>query len=121
MSQLPLVLIVPLLWGLIAVGFITGGMGSILCRNWARILVLVAGCSLLAYSSLVMLVFIMVVAAPAITHNPLDDYLPGLGDVTRGGIVAVATVLLPAIFLFFYSRKGVRTTCLAQKGAQVGK
>ncbi len=117
MSQLPLVLIVPLLWGLIAAGFITGGIGSILCRNWARILVLVASCLLLAYGSLVMLVFIMVVAVPAITHNPLDDW----GDVTRGGIVAVATVLLPAIFLFFYSRKSVRATFLAQKGPQVEK
>jgi hypothetical protein len=33
--------------------------------------------------------------------------------------MAVLMVLLPAIFLFFYSRRSVRATCLAQKGAQV--
>ena len=34
-------------------------------------------------------------------------------------VVTALMVLLPAIFLFFYSRKSVRETCLAQKAAQV--
>jgi hypothetical protein len=47
-------------------------------------------------------------------------------EVQRAIMVGMITfmtllmVLLPAIFLFFYSRKSVRATCLAARGAQAG-
>jgi hypothetical protein len=114
-----IMILVGLQYGLLAAVFITGGIGSIRCRNWARILMLVVSCLWLGFGLLgtLMTAFIL----PAIMRQQPGNLLPGFQRAFMAGMIAVETVfmvLLPAIFLFFYSRKSVRATCLAQKVAQ---
>jgi hypothetical protein len=113
-----LMALVGLQYGLIAAVFFTGGIGSIRCKNWARILMLVVsgfwlGCGLLG--TLMMAFFL-----PVVMRQPPVHVVPGIQHVIIAGMIIFMTVLLvllPAIFLFFYSRKSVRATCLAQIGA----
>jgi hypothetical protein len=82
---------------------------------------LAVSCVWALYGSVVTWFFIVIDAIPAITHDPVDDYLPSARDVVRGGIFAVLALLLPTIFLIFYSRQRVRATCLAKEdGGQAG-
>lgn len=117
-------------YGLLAAVFIAGGIGSIQCKNWARILMMVVSGLWLVFGFLGTLVMAFIL--PTIMHQlpseiPSGMELPGklppgieLG-VTVGMILfsTLLMVILPAIFLFFYSRKSVKATCLAQKGAQL--
>jgi hypothetical protein len=120
MSPRVLMVFAGLQYGLMAAVFITAGIGSIRCKNWARILMLVVGGFWLAcglFGTLIM-VFIL----PAIMRQQPVHVAPGIQDAIVVGTItfmAVLMILLPAIFLFFYSRKSVRATCLAQKGVQV--
>jgi hypothetical protein len=120
MSPVVLMVFAALQYGLLAAVFITAGVGSIRCKNWARIMMLVVSGLWLACGLLgtLMMVFIL----PAIMRQQPVHVAPGIQDAIVVGVIAfmvVLMVLLPAIFLFFYSRKSVRATCLAPKGAQV--
>jgi len=119
-SRPALMAIVGLQYGLMAAVFITGGIGSIRCKNWARILMLVVSGLWLAcgLTGTLMMAFIF----PAIMKHQSGNIPPGLGHAIVVGMIAVMTVvmvLLPAIFLFFYSRKSVRATCLARSGTPI--
>ena len=108
-------------YGLMATVFFTGGIGSIRCKNWARIFILVVSGLWLGFGLLTTV--IMAFMFPIIMRQQPGNIPPGLGRAIVVGMIAVMTalmVLLPAIFLFFYSRKSVRATCLAPKGAQAG-
>jgi hypothetical protein len=118
-SRPALMALVSLQYGLLAAVFVTAGIGSIRCKNWARILMLVVSGFWLACGLLgtLMMAFIF----PAIMRQQAGNVPPGIQHAMMVGMIAfmaVLMVLLPAIFLFFYSRKSVRATCLAQKGAQ---
>jgi hypothetical protein len=120
MSPLVIMVLVGLQYGLLAAVFMTAGIGSIRCKNWARILMLVVSGFWLACGLLATLM--MVFMLPAIMRQQPVHVAPGIQDAIVVGMIAfmaVLMVLLPAIFLFFYSRKSVRATCLAQKAAQV--
>jgi hypothetical protein len=119
MSPLVLMVFAAFQYGLLAAVFITAGIGSIRCKNWARILMLVVSGLWLACGLLgtLMMVFIL----PAVMRQQPVHVAPGIQDAIVVGMItfmAVLMVLLPAIFLFFYTRKSVRATCLAQKMAQ---
>jgi len=105
---------------LLAVLFFTGGIGSILCKNWARILMLVVSGLWLGIG--IMSTLTMALAFSATTHHHLGN-MPA-GTVGRVAVMftfaIVMMVVLPAICLIFYSRKSVRATCLTQKGAPPG-
>jgi len=119
-SPRALMVFVGLQYGLLAAVFFTGGIASIRCKNWARILMLVVsgfwlGCGL-------MVTLVMAFIFPTILRQQPGNLSPGIRHAIVVGMITVVTalmVLLPAIFLFFYSRKSVRETCLAQKAAQV--
>jgi hypothetical protein len=107
-------------YGLMATVFFTGGIGSIRCKNWARIFMLVVSGLWLGLGLLTTVV--MAFMFPIIMRQEPGNVAPSVQHVVIAGIITVMTflgVLLPAIFLFFYSRKSVRATCLAQKGAKV--
>ncbi len=111
---------VGLQYGLLAAVFFTSGIGSIRCKNWARILMLVVSGLWLGLG--LMTTLIMAFMVPMIMRQQPGNVLPGIQHAIIVGMIAVMAVLmvlLPAIFLFFYSRKSVKATCLAQKGAQV--
>jgi hypothetical protein len=118
-SPRALMVLVGLQYGLLAAVFFTGGIGSIRCKNWARILMLVVSGLWLGLGLMVTLV--LALFAPAIMRQQAG-IPPGAQHGIMVGMITVETalmVLLPALFLFFYSRKSVRATCLAEKGAQV--
>jgi hypothetical protein len=120
MSPRVIMILVGLQYGLLAAIFITAGIGSIRCKNWARILMLVVSglwlvCGLFGT---LMMAFIF----PTIMRQQPRHVAPGIQHAIMAGMIVFMTllmVLLPAMFLFFYSRKSVRATCLGQKGAQV--
>jgi len=118
-SPRALMVLVGLEYGLLAGVFITGGIGSIRCKNWARIFMLVVSGLWLGLGLLATLMMVFIV--PTIMRQQPGNLRPGAQHATMVGMITVMTalmVLLPAIFLFFYSRKSVRATCLAEKGAQ---
>jgi hypothetical protein len=118
-SPRALMVLVGLEYGLLAGVFFTGGIGSIRCKNWARIFMLVVSGLWLGLGLVATLIMVFIV--PAIMRQQPGNLSPSMRHASMVGIVTVMTglmVLLPAIFLFFYSRKSVRATCLA-KGAQV--
>jgi hypothetical protein len=106
-------------YGLLAGVFFTGGIGSIRCKNWARILMLVISGLWLGLGLVATL--ILAVTFPTILQRQAGNLPPGVRHAFVVGVITVVTalmLLLPAIFLFFYSRSSVRATCLALKGAQ---
>jgi hypothetical protein len=107
-------------YGLLAGVFFAGGIGSIRCKNWARVLMLVISGLWLGVGLLSTLVLAFIL--PTILQQQPSNLPPAALHATVVGVIAVETVLmvlLPAVFLFFYSRPSVRATCLALKGAQV--
>jgi hypothetical protein len=120
MSPSALMFLVGLQFGLLAAVFFTGGIGSILCKNWARILMLVVSGFWLGLGLIGTL--ILAFQLPAIMRQQHGNLSPGMGHGFVVGMIVFMTafmVLLPAIFLFFYSRRSVRATCLAQKAGEV--
>jgi hypothetical protein len=106
-------------YGLLAAAFLTGGIGSIRCKNWARIFMLVVSGLWLGIGLLTTLM--MALMAPIIMRQQPASISPGAQHVIVGVMImfmAAIMVILPAIFLFFYSRKSVKATCHAKKGAQ---
>jgi len=106
-------------YALMAAVFLTGGIGSIRCKNWARILMLVVSGFWLGIGLLTTL--IMAFAVPTILKQQPGNVPPGIQHAVLVVVItfmAVLMVLLPAVFLFFYSRKSVKATCLPQAGAQ---
>jgi hypothetical protein len=115
MSRTALLGLVGIQYGLIAAVFFTGGIGSIRCKNWARIWMLVVSSLWLGIGLLSTL--FMAFMMPAIMRQQPGKVSPGMQNSIVVGMIIFMTVLmvlLPAIFLFFYSRKSVKATCLAQ-------
>jgi hypothetical protein len=59
---------------------------------------------------------------PTLMHQQAGKHHAGSDRAFMVVMIAIATifgVLLPAVFLFFYTRKSVRATCLAPRGAQI--
>jgi hypothetical protein len=106
-------------YGLMAAVFFTAGIGSIRCRNWARIMMLVVSGLWLAFGLMTTLItgfmfpIIMRQTPGKISCETQHAIIVGMISV-----MAVLGVLVPAVFLFFDSRKSVKATCLAQKAVQ---
>jgi hypothetical protein len=119
-SPRALMVFVSLQYGLLAAVFFTGGIGSTRCKNWARIFMLVVSGFWLGCGLMVTLVLVFIL--PTIMQQQPGNLPPGVRHAIVVGMISAVTalmVLLPAIFLFFYSRKSVRETCLAQKAGEV--
>jgi hypothetical protein len=120
LSRPVLVALVVLQYGAMAALFFAGGIGSIRCRNWARILMLVVSGLWLAFGLMTTLVLAFVM--PFVMRTQPTRLSPGQQHGLIVGMISFTAILgvaLPAIFLFFYSRKSVKATCLALKGTPV--
>ena len=120
MSPVALVIFAALQYGVMAAVFVTGGIGSIRCRNWARIMMLVVSGFWLVFGLAGTLIMAFIV--PSVIRAQHGSIPSAIGHIVVVVMIAVSTfmgVILPAIFLFFYSRASVRATCLAQEGAQL--
>jgi len=119
-SRLAIMAMVGLQYGALAVVFFAGGIGSIRCKNWARILMLVVSGLWIAFGLIATLgmafMFPMIMRQQPSKISCEQQHAMIVGMIT---FMAVLGVLVPAVFLFFYTRKGVKATCLALKGTEV--
>jgi hypothetical protein len=109
--------------------FAVGGIGSILTKNWARIYMIVLSSLWLAFG--VLGTVMMAIVMPLVFRQQ-EAILQQSGAVGAGqlppnfetvmlavilGFQIVLMVLLPLIFLLFYTRKSVKATCQGLLGA----
>ncbi|MGO9269479.1 MAG: hypothetical protein ACLQOO_04340 [Terriglobia bacterium] len=99
-------------YGFIAALFVTVGVGSIRCENWARITMLVVSGLWLGFGVLGTLIAALML--PTILQQQ-----PGIAMESRHlvvtvifGVMGFFMIVMPAVFLIFYSRKSVKATCL---------
>lgn len=111
----------------IGVIWIVLGVGSILAKNWARIASIVLSSLWLGLGVLTFLVMVVVMPAAmdaAVQQQKNPQNLPaGFGTFMKVFMfvfMAAFMVLLPAILLFFYTRKGVRATCRMRSPVTAG-
>lgn len=108
------------LYGLIAAFFFVAGIGSIQCRNWARILMLVASIAWLVFGAISALFVVFLL--PRMMENPTVARPEVMHAIIVGIVLFVVFfgVVLPAVFLIFYTRKSVKATCLARDAERAG-
>jgi hypothetical protein len=121
LSRTAIMALVGLQYLVLTAVFLAAGIGSIRCRNWARILMLVTSGLWLGLGLLgtLMMAFVL----PAVMRSQPGNISQGFQQGIVVGMIAsmsVFMVFLPAAFLFFYTRKSVRATCLAQSGVHLG-
>ncbi len=105
-------------YAVLAAVFIIAGIGSIRCRNWARILMLVVSGLWLALG--ILMTVAMSLIFPTVMRQQSLAISPEAAHIVIVGILMllIATmVVLPAIFLVFYCLRSVRATCLASRTA----
>jgi MFS family permease len=99
-------------YGVVAALFLTAGVGSIRCENWARITMLVVSGLWLGFGILGTLIVSLML--PTILRQQAGIPLEGRHLVVTMifGIMGFFMIVMPAVFLIFYSRKSVKATCL---------
>ena len=103
--------------------FLTTGIGSIRAKNWARITILVLSWFWLITGVFSVLMFALIM--PAIIRQqqsimqqqsgarPLPEHFMSIFMVIMLVVEGVTMILLPLVFILFYSNKNVRATCAA--------
>jgi len=99
----------------LAVAFIWLGIGSIQARRWARALLVVLcwgwlACGAIAVATMAIMMPTMLAKTPS-PGGKLDPAVQGTIMAISLGFSAVIFVVIPAVWLFFYSHKNVRATC----------
>ncbi len=99
-------------YGVVAALFLTAGVGSIRCENWARITMLVVSGLWLGFGVLGTLTMSLVL--PTILRQQAGIPLESrhLLVTMIFAIMGFFMIAMPAVFLIFYSRKSVKATCL---------
>lgn len=111
-GQAAIVAMSVVIYGGLAALFFTAGIGSIKCKNWARITMLIVS-GFWLFTGVISTLF-MVLMFPKIMEQ--QGKMP---PQTQQGVfvvmivfIVVLMVLLPTVFLAFYSLKSVKATCL---------
>jgi len=102
-----------LFYGGLGVLFLMLGVGSIKCKNWARIASQIVSGFWLFTGVLTSLFFIFVLPKVIEQQGRLPLEQRRLMFIVLGLITVVVMLLLPTTLLVFYSLKSVRATCLA--------
>lgn len=107
-----------MIYGGMAVAFIWLGIGSTLCRRWARALLLVLSwCWLIVgIMSMVMMAFMLpqILAAAVPKGQELTEIVRWVFAVTMVGTIGVVYVVLPGALVLFYRSRHVKATCDAR-------
>jgi hypothetical protein len=103
----------------IAALFVVVGFGSVHCRNWARILMLVVSWFWLAVGLIALAATYVIypVIQQGKHYSTEKDHLVFAITMLLTGVMFV---LMPSVFLIFYSLKSVKATCLAMAGKPAG-
>ncbi len=106
-------------YGVMAAIFFVGGIGSIRCKNWARVLMLVVSGLWLGFGVMTtgFMAFVLPVTFRQMPTPVAPVILHGMMIVMFIVMIGLG-IVLPSILLLFYSRKNVKATCLARKAAQ---
>jgi hypothetical protein len=114
-SALPWRSLVPGLagYGALSVILVWLGVGSILCRRWARALLVIVSWSVLLGGVFTMGFFIVFIRALA-GGSGADSHVALVMLVVVLIILAIFTVVVPGTMAFFYGRKPVKATCEAR-------
>jgi hypothetical protein len=102
------------LYLLFAAFFFAGASGSFRCKNWARLLMLVGSGAWMVFGLIGMVVIFLVMPKAMATRASMPPSGEHLVMGIALGIEGVFGVLLPLVFLIFYSRNSVKATFLAR-------
>jgi hypothetical protein len=100
-------------YGLIGAVLIWLGVGSILCRRWARALILVASWSCLV-GGIISLGFYAVFARDIFARAVAPSASSAMAMALAAAMLAIFFILLPGAMVLFYQRKDVAATCAAR-------
>ncbi len=95
--------------------FLILGVGSIRCRNWARIAMIVVSGFWLVVGALTTLVIALLFPSMMRQQSGVSPQAAHVGYIMMMALMGVLMVAMPGLFLFFYTRASVRATCLARK------
>jgi len=98
------------LYGGVAVMFLVIGVGSIRCKNWAR-LAMIGVSGLWLTTGLIGAAFSFVLFPVIRQQSKLPPELEGTVIAVLAATLGFGFVLMPAVFLIFYSLKSVKATC----------
>jgi hypothetical protein len=93
--------------------FLMLGVGSIKCKNWARIASQIVSGFWLFAGAFVSLFFVFVLPKVIEQQGKLPPEQRRLMFIVLGLFAVVVMMLLPTTLLVFYSLRSVRATCLA--------
>jgi hypothetical protein len=103
-------------YAVIALLFVSIGIGSIQARRWARIAMLIVGWAWLTMG--VLTTAIMALVMPMILSNaeqqsgrPMPPGTDMMVRIVMFSMIGVFAILLPLVFVLFYSGKNVKATC----------
>lgn len=106
-------------YGALAVLFVSIGIGSVQCRRWARLTMLIVGWIWLVQG--VLGTVMMALMLPMIMDNarqqsrtPMPAEFDTIFRVVMLSVLGFFFVVLPLIFVLFYSGKNVKATCEAR-------
>ena len=114
-------ILVVILYLLLAVWFVWMGIGSILARKWARALILITSWLWLisgVLGILFILLFMPDIFAPMATGEEITKEIAVVVQSILMGVMAVILVIIPGVFVLFYSSRHVKATC-EQRDPQV--
>ena len=102
---------------LISAFFFAGGIGSVRCKNWARILMMIGSGVWLGFGVLGVVAVSILLPKVLKTRASASPGAEHLVAALAIGMEAFFGVLLPLVFLIFYTRKSVRATFLGWSAA----
>lgn len=100
------------LYTAVALFFFVVGVGTFQCRNWARIVMLVASGFALLFGVLGLLMFFLVFPKVMESQGGMPAATRHLVFVIMIWTYVLFGILLPLVCLVFYTREGVKATCL---------
>ncbi len=107
------------LYGGMAAVLLAIGVGSIRCRNWARIAMLVVSGLWLGIGVLSTLPILLLVPSIMQQQGRVSPEARHIVLVVMTATMSFFLVVMPTVFLVFYSRKSVKATCLSHGAGQV--
>ncbi|HTY64439.1 MAG TPA: hypothetical protein VMG30_19475 [Acidobacteriota bacterium] len=99
-------------YGLLALAMIWLGIGSILCRRWARVLILIGAWSVLMLG-IVVLIFYGIFGWK-LYSGIITDANAAIILIFGMAIQAIFLIVLPGLLVFFYGSRNVIATCVAR-------
>jgi hypothetical protein len=107
-------ILVVLLYLLLAVWFVWMGVGSILARKWARVLILISSWLWLICGAICLIVILLLMSdifGPMAMGEEMPDEIAVVIQSIVMGFMAIILIIIPGAFVLFYGSKHVKATC----------